>query len=57
MPPKSASSKHKYDEELRSLQLDRPDFGPTKSETDIQKHSIDEQLINKPVERTLYILT
>ncbi|KAJ8919708.1 hypothetical protein NQ315_006236 [Exocentrus adspersus] len=47
--------KMKLDEELRSLQLDRPSAG--KSATQIQKHTVDETLNIKPVERSLFILT
>ncbi|KAJ8938537.1 hypothetical protein NQ318_016907 [Aromia moschata] len=45
----------KLDEELQSLQLDRPVAG--KSPQQLQKHTVDEQYSNKPIERSLYILT
>ncbi|XP_072399856.1 serine/threonine-protein phosphatase 4 regulatory subunit 4-like isoform X2 [Diabrotica undecimpunctata] len=45
----------KIDEELESLQLDRPTAGKTPAQ--LQKHSIDPQYDQKPIERSLYILT
>ncbi|KAJ8980634.1 hypothetical protein NQ317_011710 [Molorchus minor] len=45
----------KLDEELRSLQLDKPIAG--KSIQQLQRHTLDEQYNNKPIERSLYILT
>ncbi|XP_057661531.1 serine/threonine-protein phosphatase 4 regulatory subunit 4-like isoform X2 [Diorhabda carinulata] len=51
----SKSKVQKIDEELQSLQLDRPSAG--KSTAQIQRHSLDPQYDNKPIERTLYILT
>ncbi|XP_060519685.1 serine/threonine-protein phosphatase 4 regulatory subunit 4-like isoform X2 [Cylas formicarius] len=43
------------DEEIRSLQLDKPGQGKTTSE--IQKHSVDDaSYINRPIERSIFIL-
>ncbi|CAG9855810.1 unnamed protein product [Phyllotreta striolata] len=48
-------SKKLIDEEFESLQLDRPGSGKTPLQ--IQKHSIDPSFENKPIERSLYILS
>ncbi|CAH1113299.1 unnamed protein product [Psylliodes chrysocephalus] len=48
-------SKTVVDEEFVSLQLDRPGVG--KSALQIQKHSIEPGYENKPIERSLYILS
>ncbi|CAH1119724.1 unnamed protein product [Phaedon cochleariae] len=45
----------KFDEELQSLQLDKPVAGKTAYQ--LQKHTVDEQYDSKPIERSLFILT